>query len=293
MAIFLKAYQGYSGPLTPPFERMLVIFRYALADVFKSRLFVAFFFISLLLPLLLMCAIYVYHNLELLLQFEVTPDDLAVIDGNAFALVMQIPQNFLLFVMVMVIGPTMISPDLRNNALPLYLSRPINKASYIFGKLLVLLFLGSLISWVPALLLVFVQAYLAGGPWLGDNLHIPLAAVVTSLSWIVTLSLVAFAVSAFVKWKAMARMAFFGILLLGSITGEIIEQVFTDGLGGYLVNIFAGQEVLMTALYQADSDLLGFVPHMDTEVAVLQFLAFSLVALVLLTRRIRAFQVVS
>ncbi len=156
-----------------------------------------------------------------------------------------------------------------------------------------LLFLGSLISWVPALLLVFVQAYLAGGPWLGDNLHIPLAAVVTSLSWIVTLSLVAFAVSAFVKWKAMARMAFFGILLLGSITGEIIEQVFTDGLGGYLVNIFAGQEVLMTALYQADSDLLGFVPHMDTEVAVLQFLAFSLVALVLLTRRIRAFQVVS
>ncbi len=50
MAIFQKAYQGYTGPLSPTLSRMLVIFRYALADVFRSRLFVAFFFVSLLLP---------------------------------------------------------------------------------------------------------------------------------------------------------------------------------------------------------------------------------------------------
>ncbi len=292
MAIFQKAYQGYSGPLSPPFERTLVIFRYALADVFQSRLFVAFFFISLLLPVLLMCVIYVYHNLELLLQFEVSLDDLTEINGNAFVLAMQIPQNSLLFLMILGIGPTMISPDLRNNAMPLYLSRPINKASYIFGKLLVLIFLGSLISWVPALLLFILQAYLAGDSWLGQNLHLPVASILTSLTWIVSLSLVAFAVSAFVKWKSVARMFFFGIVLLGSILGGVIEEVF-GGVGGYVVNLYAALEVLMAALYNADSDVLSFVPQMSVGIAVLQFLIISLLALVLLTRRIRAFQVVS
>ena len=292
MAIFLKAYQGYSGPLSPPMSRTLVIFRYALADVFQSRLFVAFFFISLLLPLFLMCAIYVYHNLELLLQFDVTPEDLTTINGTAFTIAMQIPQNSLLFLMVLGIGPTMISPDLRNNAMPLYLSRPINTASYISGKLLVLIFLGSLISWVPGLLLFFLQAYLAGGGWLGDNLQIPVASILTSLSWIICLSLVAFAVSAFVKLKSVARMTFFGIILLLSVTGAVIEDVF-GGLGAYVVNLYAGLEVLMAYLYNADTDLLGFVPQMGAEVAVMQFLIFSLIALVVLTRRIRAFQVVA
>jgi ABC-type transport system involved in multi-copper enzyme maturation permease subunit len=292
MAIFLKAYQGYSGELSPPFARTLVIFRYALADVFQSRLFVAFFFGSLLLPLLLMCGIYVYHNLELLLQLDVSLEELTQIDGNAFVLAMQLPQNFLLFVMVMAIGPTMISPDLRNNAMPLYLSRPINKASYIFGKLLVLMFLGSLISWVPGLLLVLLQAFLAGDGWLGSNLQIPVASIVVSLTWIVCLSLLAFAVSAFVKWKAVARMVFFGLIMLGSILGGVIEEVF-GGVGGYIVNLYAALEVLMTFMYSADSDLLGFVPQMPVGIAVLQFLIISLLALALLTRRIRAFQVVS
>lgn len=292
MTIFQKAYQGYTGPLSPPLSRTLVIFRYALADVFQSRLFVAFFFISLLLPLLLMCALYVYHNLDLLLQFDVSLDELTTIDGNAFALAMQIPQNGLLFVMVLAIGPTMISPDLRNNAMPLYLSRPINKASYIFGKLLVLIFLGSLISWIPGLLLILLQAFLEGNGWFGNNLQIPLASIVTSLTWIVSLSLLAFAVSAWVKSKAVARMFFFGLILLGSILGEVIEEVF-GGMGGYIVNLFAALEVLMTALYNADSELLGFVPQMPVEIAVLQFLIVSLLALFVLTRRIRAFQVVT
>ena len=231
MAIFQKAYRGYNGPLTKPTERTLVIFRYALADVFQSRLFSAFFALCFLLPVLNMCAIYLFHNIDLLVQMEVNLDELTQIDGNYFLLTLQYPQNFLLFVMVMAIGPTMISPDIRNNAMPLYLSRPINKASYILGKMLVLLFLGSLVSWVPALPLFALQAYLEGGGWLGDNLHLVFASIVTSLVWIVGLSLLAFAVSAYVKWKAVGRIAFFGILFFGSVLGGVITEIFGGGVG--------------------------------------------------------------
>ena len=114
----------------------------------------------------------------------------------------------------------------------------------------------------------------------------------TTAVWIVSLSLLAFAVSALVKLKSVARMAFFGIIFIASVFGGVIEEIF-GGMGGYVVNMFAGQEVLMTALYNADSDLLGFVPQMDVEIAALQFLVVSLLSLVVLTRRIRAFQVVS
>ncbi|NKB35352.1 MAG: hypothetical protein GKR91_19815 [Pseudomonadales bacterium] len=289
MAIFLKAYQGYSGPVSASYERMLVIFRYALADVFQSRLFIAFYFVSLLLPVGLMCFLYVYHNLELLLTFEVPLDDLPTIDGTFFAVAMQIPQNSLLLILVMVIGPSMISPDLRNNAMPLYLSRPISLSNYIVGKLLVLVFLGSIMTWVPGTLLFFLQAFLGGEGWLGDNLHLLLAAAISSLLWIICLSLLAFAISAYVKWKAVARIFFFGVILIGSILGQVIEETF-GGVGAYIVNLFAAQEVILTNLYQADPDFLGFVPSMPIEVALAQFFVVSVVALILLARRIKQYQ---
>lgn len=292
MAIFQKAYQGYSGPLTKPMDRTWVIFRYALADVFQSRLFSAFFAVCFLLPILLMCFIYVFYNLDLLIQMEVNIEELTEIDGNFFLLTMQYPQNFMLFVMIMAIGPAMISPDIRNNAMPLFLSRPINKAGYIFGKLLVLLFLGSLISWVPAIPLFFWQGYLAGDGWLWDNLHLIFASIVTSLLWILSLSLLAFAVSAWVEWKAVARLAFFGILFFGSILGAVVTEIF-GGWGGYMINIQAGIEVIMRELYRADSNLLDWLADMQPGYAFLQFFLLSVISLFVLTRRIRAFQVVS
>lgn len=293
MAIFLKAYRGYDGELSPPFERTLVIFRYALADVFQSRLFVGYFFMCLLLPVGLICFLYVYHNIDLLMSFEVPLGELPELNGEFFAIGMQMPQNVLIFFLVVAIGPTMISPDLRNNAMPLYLSRPISKANYILGKLMVLLVLGSLISWIPALIVFALQSFLAGGDWMLENLQLPLAAIVSSLSWILCLSILAFTVSAFVKWKAVSRIAFFGILFFASLAGEIVEEVFS-GSGGYLVNVFAGHQVLMAVLYDAgDNLILEFSETMTAEKAAMQLAVITLVSLGILYHRIRAYQAVA
>jgi len=154
------------------------------------------------------------------------------------------------------------------------------------------LVLGSLISWVPALPLILWQAYLEGGGWLFDNLHIVFASIATSLLWIVGLSLLSFSVSAFVKWKAVARITFFGILFFGSVLGSVVTEIF-GGWGGYMVNLFSGIEVIMRELYQIDSNLLGWLAAMEFKYALLQFFLLSAVCLTLLTRRIRAFQVVS
>lgn len=290
MAIFQRAYQGYHGEVSAPFARTLVIFRYALADAFASKLFVAYFAICFLPSLVLMILLYTYHNIDLLVQFEVDLDDLVAINGEFFFYSMQIPQTVMLLFLVIAIGPAMISPDIRNNAMPLYLSRPISKTSYILGKLMVLLLLGSLISWVPGVMLLLMQAFLQPG-WLADNYYLFTASIVTSLTWLLTLALLSFAVSAFVKWKAVARMVFFGVIFLGSALGETIQQIF-GGWASNVVNITAALNVMMRDMF----GLLGGMDYLEIIPLWGAFVIFGTVCLIclfLLSRRIRAFQVVS
>ena len=64
-----------------------------------------------------------------------------------------------------------ISPDLSNNALPLYLCRPINRTEYILGKMAVLFIPLSCITWIPGLLLFAIQAGLQGQGWGWDHIH--------------------------------------------------------------------------------------------------------------------------
>lgn len=55
-------------------------------------------------------------------------------------------------VLVLMVGPDLISQDLRYNALPLYLSRPLRRIDYFFGKLgVIVAFLGTVII-VPSIL---------------------------------------------------------------------------------------------------------------------------------------------
>ena len=67
-------------------------------------------------------------------------------------------------------GPGMITKDFANHSVQLYLSRPISRTEYLFGKVSVLAALLSCITWIPALMLFFVKAELQGHGWLWDNL---------------------------------------------------------------------------------------------------------------------------
>ena len=51
MAVYEHTYKQYAGPLTPEWSRFLIIPRHAFRDVFKSKLFTAFFAICFV-PLL-------------------------------------------------------------------------------------------------------------------------------------------------------------------------------------------------------------------------------------------------
>ena len=112
-------------------------------------------------------------------------------------------------------GPGLVAPDLANNALPLYLSRPLTRWGYALARLIVIGGMLSVITWVPGLLLFALQVGLAGGGWFLANWTLGAGVVAGFLLWVLVLSLVAMASSAYVKWRVVAgavSLAFFFIL---------------------------------------------------------------------------------
>jgi len=66
-------------------------------------------------------------------------------------------QIFFTMIIVLIVGPSLISQDLRFNALPLYFSRPLRRIDYFLGKLGVIAAIVALVAVAPALI-----AYLLG-----------------------------------------------------------------------------------------------------------------------------------
>ncbi len=71
-------------------------------------------------------------------------------------------QEVFLFFVTVYAGAGLIANDRRANALQIYLSKPLTRAEYVFGKLAILMTFLLLVTWVPAILLLVVQVLFAG-----------------------------------------------------------------------------------------------------------------------------------
>ena len=289
MAVYERSYGRYTGPLTAERRRFLILPRYAYEVVFKSKLFVGFLALCYGPTIFGLLVIYLYHNLSALQLIGLTPEKLNEVFpiGDQFFFVGLWIQGLLGFFLVLFVGPALISPDLRNNGLPLYLSRPFSRSEYVLGKMSVLLILLSAITWVPGLLLYFLQGYLEGAGWLAKNWRIGFGFFVGSWVWIVYLSLFALAVSAWMKWKPVARITLALLFLILMGFGATIKNVL-DTPWGMLVSSWHVIDAVWMSLF-------GLPPGNDLPPAGLSWVALAagcLVFLWLLSRRIRAYEVV-
>jgi ABC-2 type transport system permease protein len=245
MAVHKRAYRPYDGPLTPGWSRLLVMPRYAFQEVFESRLLV-FFLAICFLPFLVEAAlVYVANSAAAQAVLGIAPDasrrDLFEINAKFFLFILT-GQGALAFFLTAWIAPVLVSPDLANGALPLYLSRPFTRAEYVLGKAAVLCALLSLVTWVPVLAIFGLQAGLAGSAWLAANYHAAFAIVTGAWVWIAVLTLLGLAISAWVKWRFVATGALFGVFFMGSAFGEAWRETVHDPWGrlanlSYLIGI--------------------------------------------------------
>jgi ABC-2 type transport system permease protein len=304
MAVYEQTYKRYAGPLTPEWSRFLIIPRHAYRGVFKSKIFTAFFvlcFVPLLVEAIL---IYLHHNVNALGIMKLDLTELIPIDATFFQTFVNLQGGFAFFVALLV-GPPLVSQDLRNNALPLYLCRPFSRTEYVLGKMSVLLILLSLITWIPQLLLFLFQAYLEGFTWFRTNLWLASAILIGSVVWILLLALISQTVSALVKWRVVASGAILGLFFIPSVFGEFINIVFLTRLGN-LISIGALMRNISSGLFgtfvqttgnirveQFDGSVLDIVlnePPLWSSWAVL--FGICVVCLAILSRKVKAYEVV-
>lgn len=290
MAVYEHTYKPYEGKLTPAWSRFLILPRYAYQDIFKYKLFTALFVLCFVCPLIYTILIYLRHNLGALAVFGTNALEIAKelpIGGGFFFIFINI-QTTLAFIFTVIIGPVLISRDLANNALPLYLSRPFTRFEYIIGKMSVLLILLSLITWVPGLFLFLFNSYLEGGGWMVENWWIANAIFTLSLSWLVVLSLLATAFSAWIKWRTAASGALFAIFIIPIPIGITFQEIF-DTNKGHMLNLAMAFNGLSKDLFRLE--------WMDSLLSAGEswfvFAAYAALCLLMLSRRVRAYEVVS
>lgn len=290
MAVYKRNYQPYDGPITDARWRFTILPRYAFMETFDSKPFTMFFTLCSAPTLVAAVFIYLHHNMTALLAFNLDAvKDLIPIDNRFFMTVLEF-QTMLTFFITAYIGPTLVSPDLTNNALPLYLSRPFTRTEYVIGKLSVIATLTSLITWIPSLFLFFFQSSMAGAGWMWDHMRIAVSIVLVSWTWILTVSLLALAISAWVKWRPIAGGAMFGIFFAGAGFGEVVNNMlfrYPDTRWGSLLDLPTMMRVISHWLFEVR--FINPVPVWSAWAGLAAICGF---ALVLLARKIKACEVV-
>jgi len=290
MAVYEHTYKPYEGELTPAWSRFLVLPRYAYQDLFKYKLFTALFVLCYVCPLIYTVLIYLRHNTAALAIFGLSNPDIvrALPIGGGFFFIFTNIQTSLAFLFTVIIGPVLISRDMANNALPLYLSRPFSRFEYIIGKMSVLLILLSLITWVPGLLLFLFNSYLEGGGWMAENWWIATAIFTLSFSWLVILSLLATAFSAWIKWRTAASAALFAIFIIPTPIGFAIQRMF-DTNKGHMLNLAMAFSGLAKSLFRLD----WVASPLSAGESWFVFAAYAAICLLMLSHRVRAYEVMS
>jgi ABC-2 type transport system permease protein len=242
MAVYKRGYRRYDGPLTGRWTRFLVLPRYSWRRLYQQRLVLLLTMLAMVWPLVCGGFIYLTNHVELLQGLDREFRDFIQVNGQAFSVFMYVQSAFAVFLAALA-GPGLVAPDLANNALPLYFSRPLTRWSYALARLTVLAGMLSVVTWIPGLVLFGLQVGLAGGAWFGANWTLGAGMVIGFLVWILILSLVAMASSAYVKWRVVAAalsLAFFFIL---SGVGEMIDNVFRVDWGHIIDPAFSVNQV--------------------------------------------------
>jgi ABC-2 type transport system permease protein len=245
MAVYERTWRRYSGELTPLGQRWFVVTRYALRDAFASRLFTAFYAICFLPSVVGIFFIYLSHNLGLLQQLGMPADLMNVLTDKFFMLLFSW-QALPAFLIAVIVSPSLIAADLSNNALPLYLSRPIARHEYVLGKMAVLGILLSPMTWVMGLFIFLLQSYFEGGAWGLENYRIGVAYVVGHLAWIIVIAMLTLAISAWVRFKPAARGALFAIIFILAGFAQAVNGVTRTSFGDLIHLVRAINSVVLS-----------------------------------------------
>jgi ABC-type transport system involved in multi-copper enzyme maturation permease subunit len=232
--------------------------------------------------------IFIANNKTVQLLMQLRSADLFTVESQYFMIILTV-QTQAAFLLNCWVGPVLISGDLTNGALPLFLSRPFSRAGYVLGKLAVLGLLLSAVTWIPCLLLFSLQSGLASNGWVWSHLWMIVPIVLCSAIWILMLSLISLAVSAWVKLRIVATGVIFITFFIPAGFGEMFNAIMGT-YWGRLLNFSYMFRLIVASGFRERSGILGSIGWDEIPVPAAwgSMIFVCLLSLVILNARLRA-----
>jgi ABC-2 type transport system permease protein len=274
-----QGYRRYGGLKARTGTGWIVITRAGIRNQFAKRAFLGLVLLSWLPFFVRAVQIYAAANLPQAQFLALT--------GETFRQFLDQQQIFVFFVTVYV-GAGLIANDRRANALQIYLSKPLTRAEYIFGKLAILMFFLLLVTWVPAIVLLIVQISFAGNfTFLKHNLYLFPAITVFSFIMVTMVAAAMLALSSLSKSSRYVAILYSAVIF------------FTQAIYGVLSVVTRSTQLSWISfpanLAQVGDVIFRLPPKYATPwpVSLLMILGLIAVSAFILERRVRGIEVVA
>jgi ABC-2 type transport system permease protein len=135
-------------------------------------------------------------------------------------------ESFFIFLLVVIVGPNLISRDIRFNALPLYFSRPLRRVDYFLGKLGVIGAIVAAVAVVPA-----VAAYVLGVCFsldlsvIRDTWRLLPASILYGLVIVVSAGTLMLAMSSLSRRSLYVGMAWVGLWVISTAVAGVLGGI--------------------------------------------------------------------
>jgi ABC-2 type transport system permease protein len=220
-----QGYRRYGGDRAPRGRAWAVIAKAGMRTFFAKKAFLGLLLIAWFPFFVRAVQVYAAANFPQAREFlAVKPDTFRQFLDQ---------QRIWVFFVTVYVGAGLIANDRRANALQLYLSKPLTRSEYVFGKLVILMTFLLLVTWVPAISLLILQIMFAGNlTFFTSNLFLFPAITLFSFVQAVTVSVAMLALSSLSN-----SSRFVGILYTALI-------FFTTALWGVLAFALGFQHVV-------------------------------------------------
>ena len=197
-----------------------------------------------------------------------------------------IPTTMLIALIAIFGGSGLIATDLKNNALSLYLSKPLSWIDYLIGKFAAIGILLGCLTVVPGLLLFLEHALLADVSFLKENYWLPFSIIAYSALLILSAGLLMLLFSSLTSNPRYATIGFCAVWFGSPIIQQLLKEI-TRTSKTAVVSIWANYDILGSALF--DSSHSHAVHWGWSLLTLLGLIAFCIFVL---HRRIRAVEIV-
>jgi ABC-2 type transport system permease protein len=217
MPIHDQGYRHYGGARAPHGRAWAVIAKAGVRTLLSKRAFIGLL-LAAWLPFLVR-AVQIYAATNLPQAAFLTPD------AKMFRQFLEQQEVFMFFVTVYA-GAGLIANDRRANALQIYLSKPLTRAEYVFGKLAILMSFLLLVSWVPAVGLLIVQVMFSGSfRFFLDNLFLFPAITVFSFVQVIAVSTAMLALSSLSRSSRYVGILYAGLIFFSQAIYGVVFAV--------------------------------------------------------------------